>query len=125
MATTSQREALKGTESSWTTEQKNRLLSECDANLKRIRELQLEGAVRSYMFDGRSTENIENWISIISNSIKAARTENLRLGDSNENERISRSDEEKAYVVSLLAESNNLLMTEGFVEKKRDKKNSF
>ena len=79
MATTSQREALKGTESSWTTEQKNRLLSEFDANVKRIRELQLEVAERSYMLDpntplfyGRSNENVENWISIISNSIKAA-----------------------------------------------------
>ncbi|CAF0808921.1 unnamed protein product [Brachionus calyciflorus] len=47
MATISQREALKGTESSSTTEQKNRLLFEFDANVKKIRELQIE---RSYIF---------------------------------------------------------------------------
>ncbi|CAF1035445.1 unnamed protein product, partial [Brachionus calyciflorus] len=42
----------------------------------------------------------------------------VRLGNSFENEGNSSSEEEKANVVSFLAESNNLLMTVGFIDKK-------
>ncbi|CAF0841390.1 unnamed protein product, partial [Brachionus calyciflorus] len=48
MAITSQREALKANESISTTEQKNRLQSKFDGNVKKIRELQLEVAERIY-----------------------------------------------------------------------------
>ncbi|RNA32079.1 hypothetical protein BpHYR1_035366 [Brachionus plicatilis] len=60
MATTSQREAIKTVDQSWTAEQ-------------------LEIAGKGYVLDsntpvyyGRTTENVENWISIVSNGIKAA-----------------------------------------------------
>ncbi|CAF0981375.1 unnamed protein product [Brachionus calyciflorus] len=74
MATTSQREAVKGTESSWTTKQKNRLLSEFDSNVKRIRELQLEVAERSYIIWAMSTfltlvhKSREQWNHVIMNN---------------------------------------------------------
>ena len=79
MATTSQREAIKTVDQSWTAEVKSKLLMEFDANVKKIKDLQLEIAGKGYVLDsntpvyyGRSTENVENWISIVSNEIKAA-----------------------------------------------------
>ena len=66
-----------GLEGSWTKEEKIKLLAEFDNNLKRLQYFELNE--RSYVLDpntpiyyGKSSENLNNWITVINNSIKAA-----------------------------------------------------
>ncbi|RNA41032.1 hypothetical protein BpHYR1_051437 [Brachionus plicatilis] len=54
MATTSQREAIKTVDQSWTAEVKSKLLMEFDANVKKIKDLQLDIAGKGYVLDSNT-----------------------------------------------------------------------
>ena len=78
-AIANERSKLTADDATWNKETKTKLLEEFDHNLAVIKILLERMDIRGYKIDpitpvyhGRKDENVEKWISIVSNSLKAA-----------------------------------------------------